>query len=253
MEHSALVRSVIEQIQDFNQEYQRFFGRQLEGTVHIQLAWTASEYNKLTGGVVPDWSGAIAFKNEQRIVIKPESPYTVSHYNEILRHEIAHLYLRDKYLPLWIEEGVAMYLSRKTISWWEHVRIGNSVAGDKTISLSEIDYLLSFGYTKATLAYLQSLTAVNYIIALHGVEGLQNLITMADSEQETNVLFKKALDIDFVSFEINYINFLEKKYRYMFMLQFEYLLLFLMVLLVLIAYLRMKIRNRRIVAGWEEV
>jgi hypothetical protein len=253
VEDSSIARSVSEQIRNINQEYQAFFTRQLNGTILIQLTRSVSEYEKMTGNAAPDWSGAVAFRDEQRIIIRPESPSAVSHYKELLRHEIAHLYLQGTYLPLWIEEGVAMYLSGKTISWWEHIRIGNSVSSDNIISLSEIDYLLSFGYAKAKLAYLQSLTAVHYIIALYGVEGLQQLIAAADTKQTVNVLFLKGLQTDFDSFERDYIQFLEKRYRYMFMLQFEYLLLFLMVLLVLLAYLRIKIRNRRIVARWEEM
>ena len=60
------------------------------------------------------------------------------------------------------------------------------------------------------------------------------------------------MTLNFIFFLIPSLDkYLEKKYRYMYILQFEYLLLILMVVLVALAYLRMKIRNKRILDSWE--
>jgi hypothetical protein len=252
MADSVTLISMLNQIRSFNEEFEHFFDSHIEGDVLIQLAQSESEYIDLTGGAVPDWSGAVAYRKEQKIIVKPGSPYSVFGNLETLKHEIVHLYLKGKYIPLWLEEGLAMNLSGKTITWWDHIRIGNSVAGGNIIPFSEIDKLLSFGYNKAYLAYLQSLVAVQYIAEMYGSQGIRDLTGAAETRQTVESLFQTVLKIDFELFEIRYRKYLEKKYRYMFILQFEYLLLILMVLLVALAYLRMRIRNRRILDGWEE-
>jgi hypothetical protein len=248
----VLAESLLAQIKVVEETYQRFFGFRLEQPVLIQIAESESAYKAMAGRTVPDWSGAIAFRKERKIIIKREIPFNALYYNEILRHEMAHLYLRETYLPLWLEEGVAMYLSGKKLSWWEHIKMGNSVASGNIILLSDINDLLSFGYLKAQLAYLESLNAVYYVIEQYGIEGIQALIKAAAVHQDSDLLFQKALNMSLASFETGFIKFLESKYRYMFILQFEYVLLFLMVLLVFFAYMRMRVRNRKIMHAWEE-
>lgn len=249
---SVLINSMVETIRSYHYKLHQFFLKDPEDTVRIFLATSDREYDQWTGSALPDWSGAVAFKEKRVIVIKPVTPFSYGQYTESLKHELVHLYLHNKFLPLWLEEGLAMYLSEKKITWWDHIRIGNAVAGGHIVSLSDIDQLLSFGYNKASLAYLQSLIAVDFIADHYGKQALRELIIRINTGQPLDQLLRNSLHTEYADFELAYIKYIKKKYRYMFMLQFEYLIMIFMVALVVFAYIRLRRRNKKILSGWEE-
>ena len=253
---SLLVRFLINEINEAKGLFQYYFGDSLKQQVSIILPSSDIEYDRLLRGIVPEWSGGVAIHKEGRIILKPGEYFDAQQYREVVLHELTHLYLAEfigeDRLPLWINEGLAMYLSSRSISWQENIFIGNSITSGNVLQLAEIDSLLIFGFIKAKLAYLEALLAIQYIIDSHGKEVLINLIHAFRDNKSTNQIFFEHLGYDYYDFENKFYLHLKNNYRWMVFLQFDRLIWLSFILILIVAFIARKFHNRRIAQNWDQ-
>jgi hypothetical protein len=129
-------------------------------TIHLLVAASRMEFERLTEGMIPEWSAAVAFPSQRLIVISlisPEKPLA-----QIMTHEVSHIMLGALVMepvPRWFDEGLAMYLSGEW-SIYDSFRLARGAIMSELIELPRIDYVLSFQRDRAWLAYTQSHAAV---------------------------------------------------------------------------------------------
>jgi hypothetical protein len=201
---SLLVHFFINEINKTKVLFRTYFGYSLKRPVYIILPASELEYHHLTNTVVPEWSSGVAFNSKGQIILKPGNYFDPEQYREVILHELTHLYLAEyigiNKIPLWMNEGLSMYLSNKSISWQESIYIGNSINSGDILQLSEIDSLLIFGSMKARLAYLEAFLAIRYLIKQHSEQVLIKLIHDFKNGGSIDQLFFKNLGYDYYDF-----------------------------------------------------
>ena len=237
-------------------DYERFFNFPLQQKVRVYLAKSDEEYSKFYGGQVPAWSSGIAYTKQRIIVLKPGYYYDPANYRLTLYHEIAHLFLEDGKkegdLPVWLNEGTAMYLSGQVLSWQDYSTVGNALSAGKIPTLEELEDLISFTGARARVGYLTSLLAVRYIIDTYSESRLRQIIRDFSRGFSAQKVCNKNLGQDFIAFEFAFYQHLKNKFRWTGFLQFESVYLLILVVIVILSFVWIKIRNRRIYRRWEQ-
>ena len=233
---------------------EEFFRSRISLPVTIILASSDSQYRQSGGLQIPEWSAAVAIPDRRLIVLKPANYFDPKSYTTSLLHELAHIYLADKLhdnsIPLWLNEGVAMYLSKKSLNWNESTIAGNAVVGNNLLSFYEVDELIKFRAGLAQIAYIQSFLSVQYFLTSYGEDELKNMLDSAAKGVEVSEYLKLQLGLEYADLEYNSIEWIKDKYWWMIFLQFENLLWILMPVLAILALVIKKIRNRRKLLEW---
>lgn len=151
-----------------------------ETKILVVIASTEETFLENVHQNVPEWGLAFAFGSQGKIILKsPRLLRKNIDVEAIITHEVSHImlhsFMEGRKIPLWLNEGFAMYQSKE----WE---IGNSaVVGWAAVTrrLYNLDQLeTSFPWSDdgANLAYAESFLAVSYIIQEFGKEGLMGLL-----------------------------------------------------------------------------
>jgi hypothetical protein len=253
---SLIVNQLVFFAEEARLRCEKFFNYHLKDNIDIYLAPSNEDYKKYNPPEIPEWSGGVAFMRRRAIILKPGAYYDPLKYRETLSHEIAHFYIGDiikgNALPVWLNEGTAMYLSGKSVSWQESINIGNALSVGNLTDLTAIDTVLKFANAQAELAYIESFLAVQFIIGHHGEKAIADIIKDFSYTNNIDHVMKKHLGYDFIDFEIDWYDYLKRHYRWMAFLQFENLFWFLLVVIIIFAFIMKKIRNRKIYREWEQ-
>ncbi len=249
---------VLKILRKFEKKFEEIFGLKLKTSVSIYFPITIEEFNKLSLASVPEWSNAVFFPSHHRIIIKKPTwvtgPYDLE---KAFLHELSHLYFFAKFddrdIPLWFNEGLAEYLSGESITIQKGIRLGNAIFAKKIIPLKDIDSLLTFNEARAQLAYLQCLSAVQFLfnkfLKNHG--GWAHFLSEVEDSNFDQALFKFTR-LDRIDFEVQWYRWLQNKYQWYVVLNFENLLWIVMVIVLLGALYAVKYRNRRRLEEWEQ-
>jgi len=254
-EDSLIVNQLAVFVNQCRSKYDQFFDYSYEQEVAIYLANSEQEYEKFNRPDIPSWSSGVAYTRLRKIILKPGSYYDPERYRETLFHEIAHMYIADishnRSIPVWLNEGLSMYLSEKKISWQESIAIGNALSMGNLIELASIDSVLLFMNIQAELAYLQSFLAVQFLISKIGEDNVARMIHDFSLLNTEDDIFEKYLGYSYFEFEIDWYNDLKSRFKWMSWLQFENLFWIGLILIIFLAFLLKKIRNRKILKKWE--
>jgi hypothetical protein len=253
---SLIVKQLAKFVSQCQQKYSQFFEYNYQKDVDIYLARSAEEYEKFNRPNIPDWSSGVAYTRLRQIILKPGSYYDPGKYRETLFHEIAHMYItevsQNSRVPVWLNEGVSMYLSEKEISWQESIAIGNALSANNLVDLAAIDSVLLFRSARAEIAYLQSFLAVQFLLSRVGEKTIAQLIKDFSSSYTLDEIFEKHLGYSYFEFEIAWYDDLKSRYRWTSWLQFENILWFSLIIFVFLAFFIKKYRNRRILKEWDK-
>jgi len=253
---SIYVERLVSKIQDPLERIERFFQHRPKSVLTIILTRSQAEYDRYRMNKIPEWSQAVAFTEKKIIVLKIESAENVIRSPEILLHEIVHIFFAEtsspERIPVWMHEGIAQYLSGYELTIDDRIRLANALVSDNIISLTEMDTLFHFNQVKARLAYIESLTAIQFIIKQHGVDALKSLIQNVQMNMTLNQAFLDALGYDFIDFKINWYEELESQNKWLILLNFENILWISIVILFILALFVVKMRNRKFRKSWDE-
>jgi hypothetical protein len=252
---SSFIKSLSVPIAKEMNNLEIFFATRLKNSVEIYFPQTDEKFGKLTGDRLPEWSGGVAFTQRRIIVLKPQTFTNKYQIIVTITHELAHIFITDLFderrIPLWMNEGLATYLSRKSISWNEGLILANAIASKKILALSKIDSLMRLNVASANLAYIEAHTAIAYLINQVGNEKFKDLLTGFSQYSDVNFLFLDKLGYDLEDFEYHWYKNLESRFKWMVVLNFENLFWLLLVVIVVIAFISVKIRNYKKVKKWE--
>lgn len=252
---SSYIKTISIRIKPEIENFENIFDHKLKNKIKIFFPKSEEDYTKLTGGRLPEWSGAVANSENRIIIIKPQQFIDNSKLFVTIKHELIHIIIADKYygnnLPLWLNEGLATYLSNNYMDWNDGLIISNAVAAKKILELNEINQLMQLNTASANLAYLEAKIAVEYLIKQIGISQLPNFLDELNNSNNLNIVFKKYLGYDLIDFEFYWYNYLKDKYRWMVVLNFDNMIWFALILIVIVAFVAVKIRNYKKKKSWK--
>jgi len=234
-----------------------FYGNFPSNNYKIYLLKNDKRFKNFSKNNLPEWSRAIAYIKNNTIILKINSAEDVIESSKTLVHELSHMILhhhfRRDHIPVWINEGLAEYVAGKKISVAEKTIIANALWANKLIPLAKIDSLLLFDGIKARLAYLESLSAVNYFIHKHGQDSLYLLLENMNKIADINLAFINAVGYDFIDFELEWYKELDTKYLWLIILNLDNLIWISITILAFTVFISIKIRNKKKIDDWMEL
>lgn len=125
---------------------------------------------------------------------------------ELVTHELAHLVFDEavdnpyQYPPRWLNEGLAVYLSRG-YSGGDRRRVDGAAGGGTIIPLEGLGGQFPTRSNRVTLAYAESVSAVDYFVETYGEEQLVELITSFADGTGLDGAFLASTGEDFGAFD----------------------------------------------------
>jgi len=118
------------------------------------------------------WSHGVASAKTKEILTFPQAH---GFFDSTLLHEMGHIIFREfvgfkNFIPLWFEEGVAMY-QEKAKRWGSDEIVRSSIKDGSFMTIKELEKLGLSGSTdkrKVNLFYAESASLVYYLITEHG-------------------------------------------------------------------------------------
>ncbi len=235
-------------------EMEGFLGVQLTKPLRVELPLTRGEFNRLTQGRAPYWSGGMAFPQQNRVVIKTpafinnEAPLDV-----IAAHEIAHILIytatKSQSLPRWFEEGLCQVLAGE-IRMNSMARLGRAAASDRLMGLPRVDYVLSFSASDADLAYAEARAAVATFIDQFGWLSVQSLLTAVAEGKEFPDAFKNVTGFEYDYWQADWLEKAQSRFKNMVFLDIDSYIWIGITILSIIAIIAVFIRNRIQLKKW---
>lgn len=148
------------------------YGRQLppgEDPIRVRICETLDEFRDLSGGLPA--RGVVGFARSQEGVIVLKSPRLLgpkTNYASIVRHELLHVLLarntNPENLPRWLNEGIAMTLSREN-RWGSMFAMARMYTGGRIIEFDDLELVFSTPGNETVFgeAYTQSLSMTQFL------------------------------------------------------------------------------------------
>ena len=146
------------------------------------IFYSAQQFSEVTKS--PAWVGALN-DGKMRIPLGKTSSITPE-LESMLRHELTHSFVHAAAprCPVWLNEGLAQLEEPKSLNVLS-ASLGLRVSSSEFLPLSQLEGSFQ-GMTpeQARRAYLESLSAVEYLRSAYGMDGLRRLLaSLADGEQ----------------------------------------------------------------------
>jgi len=250
----ALLGRLDNALQDRLREMEGLLEARLLGTLRVELPLTRGEFNRLTQGRAPHWSGGMAFPQQMQVVLKtPAFIDGEAPMDAMAAHEVAHILLhqatKGHQLPRWFEEGLCQVLAGET-RLHSLSRLGRAAAADRLMGLPRVDNVLSFSSSDADLAYAEARAAVITFIDHFDWTTVRTVIASIAAGQEFADAFKAATGFEYDYWQADWLENAQKKYKNIVLLDIENYIWIGIALLSLTAIGAVFIRNRRQLKKW---
>ncbi len=237
-----------------SQQLSQQLGIELDRPVAVYLAPSQRSFDELVGHPVPAWSDAITLPASNMIVLK--SPTWSAPRRElagIATHELVHVLLhralKDRTIPRWLDEGLAVYYSGDK-AYASSSQVSRALLTESLLSLDEIDHVLTFRADVAQLAYQQSYLAVVFLIKNYGIEAIRQIIDRLAAEEQFDQALVQVIGSDLWEFEQEWLRYIRQQYRWHFLVDFDNYLWVFVLLLLVAGFILIRRRNRRIIEQW---
>jgi len=251
----SLADSTYYYLKFYQTRIEQFLQWQLDTTVSIYIAETDDDFYSKVGGSFPDWGvGAADLENSTIVIKAPAMLQTGKSLRELVSHELAHVILfraaGRHWLPRWLHEGFAMYISGE----WQigqDILVARSVWTGNLIPLQKLEILNSFKGVQANLAYTQSYLAVSSLLSKRDPSLFPDILELY---RRTGDFFESWRIVSGREYRIwmnEWYSGTSKKYR-MFLFLFDSEIFWIILsLLFIFLFIMKRIQNRRIRKRWE--
>lgn len=235
-----------------------FYSIQLSAPVNVVIAESRQAFQAYSQNSLPDWAAAVYISPQNLILVKsPSWSGSLPGLEKDFLHELSHLYFAHKFqeikMPLWYNEGLAEYLSGAQINMMQAFKISNALFAGNVVDLGEMESVLGFSQPRAELAYLQALSAVQYLNELLIRDGydLQSFHEIV-AQKGWSTALQECIGTDDIGFEVQWYQALEKKYRWIMLVDFDNLVWIILVVVLFLALYLIRLRNKKKMRKWDE-
>jgi tetratricopeptide (TPR) repeat protein len=150
----------------------------------------------------PSWSGAV---NDGKLRIPVEGLTTITpELARVLKHELAHSFINQLSggrCPQWLHEGIAQALEPKSVSS-NGRRLAQLFAAQRQIPYNALEgTFMRFSGIEATLAYDESLAAVEYISQTYGMSDLRRILERLGQGSSAEAALRATIHSDYGQLE----------------------------------------------------
>jgi tetratricopeptide (TPR) repeat protein len=160
----------------------------------------------------PSWSGAV-FDGKLRIPINGLTSVTPE-LARVLKHELTHSFisqLASGRCPQWLNEGIAQAMEPKQLSHGK--LLADLFRTQREIPLNALEgSFMNFSSVQATIAYEESLAAVQYISDTYGMSDLQRILERLGQGSSTEAALRATIHSDYGQLEAETGKYLNDKY-----------------------------------------
>jgi Tfp pilus assembly protein PilF len=161
----------------------------------------------------PAWTGAV---NDGRLRIPIEGLSSVTpELARVLKHELAHSfinYVSGGRCPQWLHEGVAQAMEPKSLSS-NGRRLAQLFASQHEIPFNGLEgSFMRFSGPEATLAYDESLAAVQYIIETYSMSDIRRILERLGQGASTEASLRATIHSDYGQLESEVGKYLASRY-----------------------------------------
>ncbi len=161
----------------------------------------------------PSWAGAL---NDGKLRIPIEGVSSVTpELARVLKHELAHSFINQLSggrCPQWLNEGIAQALEPKSVSSRGR-RLAQLFQAQREIPFNLLEGgFMRFSPLEATLAYDESLAAVEYIADTYGMSDLRRILERLGQGSSTEAALRATIHSDYGQLESEIGKYLTSKY-----------------------------------------
>ncbi len=215
-------------------------GCSMPDEIRVVIAESETEFNRLTGGSIPDWGIGAAIPASNLIILKsPSFSNRGQNIEKVITHELSHVMVshmtKHRIIDRWFDEGLAQYLSGEGgINGIVH--IARAVLTDNLIPLDKIDYVLAFRREKASLAYAESRAALDFIAKEYGRGAIKALLMDLSSGGCLDDALLATLHENQSEFQSHFFTVLKKRFRWAILLDSRLIISMVFIIMFIIAY-----------------
>ena len=226
------------------------------GNIIIVIAPTDKEFQRLTGGQIPEWGVGAADPSQAVVFLKsPRIARPEINIRQVLVHELSHVLLGmaidSKRVDRWFDEGFAQYASGET-GIQGGIVLARSLFTGNFLWLDEIDEVLTFRRDKANLAYQEARTAIYYLIDNYGDEVIPSIVRVLKDGHGMDEALRAAIGMGFQDFQTDWYHAMKQKYRWYILMDFPLVFSLVVIILFLTAFIVTRKRIRKVKRNWEE-
>jgi hypothetical protein len=209
-----------------------------------QECWSA-----LTGGQIPEWGVGAAFPEKAYIVLQaPGLSQPLLPIEQVIAHELAHIYLYnylgDDIVPLWFNEGFAMYIAEQW-SWDKSEQLKKASIFHHLISFPSISNNFPYWGDLAHLAYAESISAFNFLYNKLEPEGFLKFLTAIKSDGDFETALTSQTGLDLADLEDDWQRFLKRRYLPMSLMTDDFTLWMLLAIAFMVLGIRAWYRTQQ--------
>jgi hypothetical protein len=200
---------------------------------------------------------------EEKLMVIDHSKMNVNPFSlgVTMKHELCHLllhvYLGDRKIPRWFEEGVAQWVSEgisEIILEQKKPRLNEAVLAGKIIPMRALSESFPGERESLSLAYEQSQSFVSYMIDTYGLESILSILKAVKGGRAWEEAVRDALGISYIDLEDGWLEHLKKRltwFTYVVNDLYE-ILFFLAAVASIIGFVRAYLRKRAYMHQQEE-
>ena len=197
---------------------------------------------------------AYALPKKNMIIIDHSKMNTSSFTLRItVQHELCHLilhrYIRDENLPRWLDEGICQWASdgfADIIMETKRNRLPAAILSDTYFDLESLQHQFPQDNNALMLAYEQSKSAVEYLSAEYGPQGILDFLKLLQQGYDLESAFEFRFAISFDEFQYQWRSHLKKNFNWFTYLSIHlYEILFVAAALLTILGFVLKMVRRR--------
>lgn len=204
-----LRRELMDSLESSYDDLVRELGVAPRGSIAVIL-YTGQAFFDVTQA--PSWTGAI---NDGKLRIPIEGLSTVTpELGRVLKHELAHSFINsisNGRCPQWLHEGIAQAMEPKTLA--NGSRLADLFRSEREIPFNALEgSFMRFSPAEATLAYGESLAAVQYIDDTYGSSELQRILERLAEGNSPEAALRASIHSDYGELQTEVAKYLSGKY-----------------------------------------
>jgi hypothetical protein len=255
---SERVASILRDADGVKAELAGYLGQPVLSKVIVRVAPTVADMARLAppDAPPPEWASGVAYNGMHFVLLSMLAPHGADAVNldEVFRHELAHVALEDavqgKHVPLWFNEGLAIYLSNEQ-SIPRLQTLWNATLSGTLIPLSDLDRSLPRENAGVSIAYAESADFMRYLLRKSDRMRFSAMIDRVRDGQPFDRAISEAYGADLRRLEFEWRGDLEHRFSVIPVLTGGGLIWVLVIGALVAAYVRRRRRTKAILARWE--
>ncbi len=193
---TGAAKALSQQIEPLRDQIQQVLGRDWDGITEVRLGMGRQEYEALAlpGGAPPSWAVALAYPDENIILIDAHS-LVKGDGQSTLRHELVHVALGrlGRSWPRWFHEGLAQQVTgEQHYSVTQYSTLARAVSTDRIFRFEDLAEGFPDLPADVEIAYAQSAVFVAWLHDRYGPAGFGALVDGVHAGEPFETAFGKA-------------------------------------------------------------